>query len=55
MLMDGVGPPGFLWVLAIGHAAIFAFALYRMTRRKSPAVKTHPVFPATPIRRAGAE
>lgn len=57
MLMDWVGPSGFLWVLAVGHAAIFGFALYRMTRRKSPAVKPQPAFPATPtpVRRTGAE
>jgi MFS family permease len=39
ILMDVAGPPGFLWILAFGHAAIFGFALYRMTRRESPTVE----------------
>lgn len=54
-LMDEIGPPGFLWVLAVGHAAIFGFALYRMTRRKSPAGRGAVAIPAVSIRQTGAE
>ena len=50
LLMDEIGPPGFLWVLAVGHAAIFGFALYRMTRRESPAIAAR-----APARPVGAE
>jgi len=32
-LMDLFGPAGFLWYLAAVHAALVAFALYRMVRR----------------------
>jgi MFS family permease len=33
--MQSFGPPGFFWWLAVLHAAIGAFALYRMTRRSA--------------------
>ena len=35
ILMDSVGPQGYLWLLAVFQAGIFGFALYRMTRRES--------------------
>ena len=53
LLMDEIGPPGFLWTLAVGHAAIFGFALYRMTRRESPKPAPQPPFPDAPARRVG--
>lgn len=36
LLMEGIGPTGFLLGLAVTHAAIGAFALYRITRRAPP-------------------
>ena len=35
MFMTTLGPSGFFWSLALMHAAIGVFALYRMTRRSS--------------------
>ena len=55
VLMDRVGAPGFLWVLAVGHAAIFGFALYRMTRRESPPVAASSPFPGASGRQTGAD
>ncbi len=34
-VMGGVGPVGYFWSLAVVHAAIGVFALYRMSRRAS--------------------
>ncbi|MGV8842644.1 MAG: MFS transporter [Pseudomonas sp.] len=34
-VMGAVGPAGFFWYLAVVHAAIGVFALYRMTRRNA--------------------
>jgi MFS family permease len=55
LLMDEIGPPGFLWILAVGHAAIFGFALYRMTRRQSPPARVAPLAPEPAARHTGAE
>lgn len=46
-LMSMLGPSGFFWWLAITHAAIGIFALYRMTRR--PATPLDEQVPAMPI------
>ena len=35
VLMDLLGPSGWLWVLALGQLGISAFTLYRMTRREA--------------------
>ena len=35
VLMDLLGPSGWLWVLALGQLGIGAFTLYRMTRREA--------------------
>jgi len=53
VLMDLSGPPGFLWVIAFGHAGLFAFALYRMTRRESPRLEEQsPYYPSSATRTA---
>lgn len=40
-LMSIVGANGFFWWLAIVHAAIGVFAIYRMSKRAAPAVEEH--------------
>jgi len=35
VLMDLMGPSGWLWVLALGQLGIGGFTLYRMTRRQA--------------------
>jgi MFS family permease len=53
VLMDLTGPQGFLGVLAFGHAGLFAFALYRMTRRESvPLEEQSPYYPGAATRTA---
>jgi hypothetical protein len=53
VLMDLTGPQGFLGVLASGHAGLFAFALYRMTRRESvPLDEQLPYYPGAVTRTA---
>ena len=53
MLMDLAGPHGFLGLLSLGHAGLFAFALYRMTRRESvPIEEQSPYYPGAVTRTA---
>lgn len=41
VMMSFVGPNGFFWWLAIVHAAIGVFAVYRMSKRVAPSVDEH--------------
>jgi MFS family permease len=52
ILMDSMGPNGFLLILAAGHACIVGFALYRMTRRDTVPVEEQLPYPGTPARTA---
>jgi hypothetical protein len=49
-LMTAMGPSGFFWGLALIHAAIGFFALYRMSRRASMPLDAQGTFVAVPPR-----
>jgi MFS family permease len=48
VLMDQVGPMGFLWVLAFFQLVIFGFTLFRMTRRPSMPVEEQSPYQSAP-------
>lgn len=49
-LMSLVGPDGFFWCLALVHAAIGFFAIYRMTRRPAVPMDEQSVYQTMPVR-----
>jgi MFS family permease len=52
IVMDIVGPSGFLWILVGGQSLLFSFALYRMTRRETVPVEEQTNFAGAPVRTA---
>lgn len=53
ILMDLLGPSGWLWVLALGQLGIGAFTLYRMTRREALPVAEQSVYVPDAAQTAG--
>jgi MFS family permease len=45
-VMASIGPSGFFWYLAVMHAAIGVFAIYRMTQRAAPSAEDQGPFVA---------
>jgi MFS family permease len=53
MLMDLLGPSGWLWVLALGQLGIGGFTLYRMTRREALPVAEQSIYVPDAAQTAG--